>query len=62
MVYIVEILASIDDDMPLQWRKKNDERIVGEVAQGKGIKRKMSMVLRKKITKSCILNNNEMQK
>lgn len=57
MVYITQFLTSMDPDMPLKWHKKDDE-----VAQGKGVPRKMGEVLRKKINKFCILNSNDMQK
>ena len=62
MVYITKFLASIDPNMPLQWHNKEDEHIVGEVAQREGTHRKMSMLLREKIMKFCYLNSNDMQK
>ena len=52
-------MASIDEQMPLKWHNKDD---VGEVPQGQGIQRKMSLELRERIVKFGIVNSNNMQK
>lgn len=62
MVYITEFFASIDPDRPLQWHNKEDDRIVEEVAQGKGTRRKMSMLLMEKIMRFCYISFANMQK
>lgn len=48
-IEVVSLLSSMDPDMPRSWHHKDDERIVGEVAQGKEVQRKMGEVLREKI-------------
>lgn len=61
-VYISDFLTSIDPSMAPILDNAEDERLVGEVAQGKGTIRRMDHTLRVKINQFCLLNCNEMQK
>lgn len=62
MVYITEFLAHTNPSVPRLWDNKDDERVVGELPQGKGSIRRMSEPFRNKVNKFCILNSEEMQK
>lgn len=62
LVYITEFLSTFDPDMPRLWSQEEDDRLVGEEPQGKGLVRRMDVALREKINKFCILNSYAMEK
>ena len=62
LVYITEFLSTSDPDMPRLWSQEEDDRLVGDEPQGKGLVRRMDVALREKINKFCILNSHAMEK
>lgn len=62
LVYITEFLVTVDPDMPRLWTQDEDDRILGEEPQGKGMVRLMDVSMRDKINKFCILNSQAMEK
>ena len=45
LVYIIEFLGRYNLDMPRLWTQEEDDRLVGEEAQGKGLVRTMDVAL-----------------
>lgn len=62
LVYITEFLTTSDPEMPRLWTQEEDDRLLGEQPQGKGLMRAMDATLRGKINKFCILNSHAMEK
>lgn len=61
-VWISEYLGRVDQDLPLMWSNKDDDRLVGDVPQGQGTQFRMSESFREKVMTYCIANSNEMEK
>ena len=62
LVYITKFLGRKEESTPVLWDNKEDERMVGEVAQGNGLQCKMDSILEEKIKRFCILNHPSMEK
>ena len=61
-VWISEYLGRVDKSMPMLWNMKDDDRLVGEVRQGKGTRFRMTEEMRNKVQAYCIANADIMQK
>ena len=55
-VWISEYLGRVDKTMPMLWSTKDDERLIDEVRQGKGLRFCMTDETREKIQSYCIAN------
>lgn len=49
--------GTVDLDMPRQWTQDEDDRIVGEEPQGKGMVKVLDVSMGDKINKFCIFNS-----
>ena len=61
-VWIIEYLGRVDKAMPMLWSSKDDDRLVDEVRQGKGLRFWLTEVTREKIQSYCIANAVLMEK
>ena len=50
------------NNMSQLWSTKDDDRVVGEVAQGNGVTNVFDEAMRTKVNNYCMINNEEMQK
>ena len=55
-VWITQYLERVDKEMPMLWSTKDDERLINEVCQGKGLHFRLTDVTREKIQSYCISN------
>ena len=61
-VWISEYLGRVDTTMPMLWSTKDDERLIDEVRQGKGLRFRLTEERREKIQSYCIANTVQLDK
>lgn len=49
-------------NVPHLWSTKDDDRVVGEVPQGNGVRKLFDEVMRTRVNNYCMMNSKEMQK
>ena len=61
-VWISKYLGRVDTTMPVLWSTKDDERLIDEVRQGKGLCFRLTDEIREKIQSYCIANTAQLDK
>lgn len=62
LYYVTEYLLTIDRHAPRLWSEDDDEKVSGEVVQGRGKETQLSFEIREKINTFILYNSERMQK